>query len=196
MPYEDGAIDLNPNGRMRQLVDRLNEANRAYYEQDNPLISDAQWDKLYDELVLLEKEIGNRLPDSPTHRVGGQPLPVFLQHRHISRLWSMDKVQDFEGLTAWVARVEKLAAQAGYTSAITYFVEYKLDGLTLNLTYSNGELIQAATRGNGETGEAILPQAKTIRTVPFHTKGLLRCRVNVSCAYRCLKSITKQRQSL
>jgi len=175
MAYEDEAIDLNPNGRMRQLVDRLNEANRAYYEQDNPLISDAQWDKLYDELVLLEKEIGNRLPDSPTHRVGGQPLPVFLQHRHINRLWSMDKVQDFEGLTAWVARVEKLAAQAGYISAITYFVEYKLDGLTLNLTYSNGELVQAATRGNGETGEAILPQAKTICSVPLTIpyKGLV-----------------------
>lgn len=174
MPYEDG-LGLPPSERMRQLVDQLNEANRAYYEQDNPFISDAQWDKLYSELVLLEKETGNRIPDSPTHRVGGQPLPVFLQHRHVNRLWSMDKVQDFEGLTAWAARVEKLAAQAGHTNAINYFVEYKLDGLTLNLTYNNGELIQAATRGNGEVGEAILPQAKTIRSVPLTIpyKGLI-----------------------
>ena len=174
MPYEDG-LGLPPSERMRQLVDQLNEANRAYYEQDNPFISDAQWDKLYSELVLLEKETGNRFPDSPTHRVGGQPLPVFLQHRHVNRLWSMDKVQDFEGLTAWAARVEKLAAQAGHTNAINYFVEYKLDGLTLNLTYNNGELIQAATRGNGEVGEAILPQAKTIRSVPLTIsyKGLI-----------------------
>ena len=123
-----------PEKRMRALVDRLNEANRAYYDNDDPILSDAQWDKLYDELVLLEKETGARLDDSPTRRVGGQPLAVFLQHRHISRLWSMDKAQDFASLAAWVARTEKLAAQSGHTGEITYFVEYKLDGLTLNLT--------------------------------------------------------------
>ncbi len=175
MPHEKENVTLPPAQRMRTLVDQLNEANRAYYEMDNPVISDAQWDKLYDELVLLEKETGVRLSDSPTHRVGGQPLPVFLQHRHLNRLWSMDKVRDLQGLAAWVARVEKLAAQAGHMVGITYFVEYKLDGLTLNLTYNNGELKQAATRGNGETGEAILPQAKTIRTVPLTIpyKGLL-----------------------
>ena len=175
MPNEGGTSNSPVNERMRALIDKLNAANKAYYELDNPAISDAQWDKLYDELVLLEKETGIRLPDSPTHRVGGQPLPVFLQHRHISRLWSMDKVQDLDGLAAWVARVEKLAVQAGYAGAITYFVEYKLDGLTLNLTYNNGELVQAATRGNGEIGEAILPQAKTIRSVPLTIpyKGLV-----------------------
>jgi DNA ligase (NAD+) len=160
-------ISLLQSDRMRALVDRLNEANRAYYENDDPILSDAQWDKLYDELVLLEKETGARLDDSPTRRVGGQPLAVFLQHRHISRLWSMDKAQDFAGLAAWVARAEKLAAQSGHTGEISYFVEYKLDGLTLNLTYNGGKLIQAATRGNGEVGEAILPQAMTIRSVPL-----------------------------
>ena len=156
-----------PGARMRELVDIISKANRAYYEQDDPILSDAQWDKLYDELVLLEKETGMRLPDSPTHRVGGQPLNVFLQHRHITRLWSMDKVQDAAGLAAWVQRTEKLAAQAGAVDGMTFFVEYKLDGLTLNLTYNHGELVQAATRGNGEVGEAILPQARTVRSVPL-----------------------------
>ena len=175
MPMDNEKQTLPADARMRALVDQLNEANRAYYENENPVLSDALWDKLYDELVLLEMEMGTRFSDSPTHRVGGQPLSVFLQHRHINRLWSMDKVQEFEGLVSWVQRTEKLAAQAGHTGGITYYVEYKLDGLTLNLTYNNGELIQAATRGNGETGEAILPQAKTIRTVPLSIpyKGLL-----------------------
>ncbi len=167
MPRENERLSVQQDARMRYLVDRLNEANRAYYENDNPIMPDAQWDKLYDELVLLEKETGLRLPGSPTRRVGGQPLAVFLQHRHVSRLWSMDKVQDFAGLAAWVQRVEKLASQAGHAGEISYFVEYKLDGLTLNLTYNHGELLQAATRGNGEVGEAILPQAMTVRSVPL-----------------------------
>ena len=167
MPRENERLSVSQDARMRYLVDRLNEANRAYYENDNPIMPDVQWDKLYDELVLLEKETGLRLPGSPTRRVGGQPLAVFLQHRHVSRLWSMDKVQDFAGLAAWVQRVEKLASQAGHAGEISYFVEYKLDGLTLNLTYNHGELLQAATRGNGEVGEAILPQAMTVRSVPL-----------------------------
>ncbi len=175
MITENQQISMLPDERMMELVKQLNEANRAYYENDNPIISDAQWDKLYDELVLLEKETKRRLPDSPTRRVGGQPLAAFLQHRHINRLWSMEKVQNMEGLAAWVHRIVKQADQAGYKGEITYYVEYKLDGLTLNLTYDNGELIQAATRGNGEVGEAILPQAQTVRSVPLTIdyKGLL-----------------------
>ncbi len=153
--------------RMQDLAARINEASRAYYEKDDPFLSDAQWDKLYDELVLLEQQTGEQLPGSPTHRVGGQPLAAFLPHRHVSRLWSMDKVQDLDGLRAWVQRVEKLAAQAGFTGNISYFVEYKMDGLTVNLTYEGGKLIEAATRGNGEVGEAVLPQAMTIRDLPL-----------------------------
>jgi DNA ligase (NAD+) len=167
MSFENGNQALPQDARMRSLVDKINGANKAYYENDDPVMSDAEWDKLYYELVLLEKEAGIRLPDSPTHRVGGQPLAVFLQHRHLNRLWSMDKVQDMSGLDSWVLRVNKLAAQADVHKAVSYFVEYKLDGLTLNLTYNHGELVQAATRGNGEVGEAILPQARTVRSVPL-----------------------------
>ena len=157
--------------RMRELVDRLNETANLYYATGESPLSDMQWDRLYDELVLLERETGETLPDSPTHRVGGVPLADFAEHTHISRLWSMDKVQSLEALEEWIARTERLAGRAD----LPYYVEYKFDGLTINLTYRDGVLVQAATRGNGVTGEAILPQARTIRTVPLAIpyKGLL-----------------------
>ena len=148
--------------RMRTLVRRLNETAYAYYVLDDPVISDMQWDQMYDELKKLEEETGLVLPDPPTRRVGGEPLKGFEQHRHINRLWSMDKVQSMEELDAWIQRTEKLAEETD----LQYYLEYKFDGLTLNLTYRNGELVQAATRGNGIIGEAILPQARTIHSVP------------------------------
>ncbi|MFQ7693193.1 MAG: NAD-dependent DNA ligase LigA, partial [Christensenellales bacterium] len=91
----------------------------------------------------------------------------FEQHRHIARLWSMDKAQSEEEILAWAQRCEKQTTEAGGLPKNSYCVEYKLDGLTVNLTYDGGRLIQAATRGNGEVGEAILPQAMTIRTIPL-----------------------------
>ena len=157
--------------QMRVLVDRLNAAARAYYYSDESLMSDKDYDALYDELVRMEKESGMILPDSPTHRVGAEALTAFEPHTHISRLWSMDKVQSIDELDEWIKRTEKLAGR----SDLTYYVEYKFDGLTLNLTYRDGVLVQAATRGNGVTGESILPQARTIRTVPLTIpyRGLL-----------------------
>ena len=162
---------MNAQERMQQLVKRLNETAYAYYVLDDPVISDMQWDQLYDELKKLETETGIVLPDSPTRKVGGETLKGFEEHRHITRLWSMDKVQSMEELDAWIQRTEKLAEKEN----LQYYLEYKFDGLTLNLTYENGELIQAATRGNGVTGEAILPQASTIHSVPksIPYKGLL-----------------------
>ena len=91
----------------------------------------------------------------------------FEQHRHIARLWSMDKAQSEEEILAWAQRCEKQTNDAGGLPKNSYCVEYKLDGLTVNLTYDGGKLVQAATRGNGEVGEAILPQAMTIRTIPL-----------------------------
>ena len=157
--------------RMRELTAYLNKAAHAYYVMDDPIISDMQYDKLYDELKQLESETGTVLPDSPTIRVGDATLDSFAQHRHISPLWSMDKVQSMEELDAWVSRTEKLAEKEN----LQYYLEYKFDGLTLNLTYQDGELKQAATRGNGVVGEAILPQAMTIHTLPkkIPYKGLL-----------------------
>lgn len=161
----------NQQDRMRALVDRLNETARAYYVEDAPVISDKEWDALYDELVKLEQETGERLPDSPTRRVGGEPLPGFTPYRHEVRLWSMDKAQTEAALREWDARAHRLwqAAVDGGADLppITYEVEYKFDGLTISLTYDGGHLVQAATRGNGEVGEAILEQVRTIRSIPL-----------------------------
>lgn len=161
---------------MQQLVDYLNKTAAAYYVEDNPILSDSQWDALYQKLQKMEEETGQRLAASPTLRVGGAPLSAFESHRHITRLWSMDKAQNTKELAAWMTRCEKAAQQINPDwLPLTYYVEYKFDGLTINLTYNQGVLVQAATRGNGEVGEGILPQAQTIRSIPLSIpyKGLL-----------------------
>lgn len=153
--------------RMQALVAQLNKASRLYYEKNESSMSDDEWDAMYAELRALEEQTGQRLPDSPTHRIGGEVMAGFEQHRHIAKLWSMDKAQSEEEIRAWAQRVQKLADEAGGLPPISYCVEYKLDGLTVNLTYDSGALVMAATRGNGEAGEAILPQARTIQSIPF-----------------------------
>lgn len=152
--------------RIRELVDKLNEYSKAYYVLDAPKISDKEYDELYDELLRLEEQSGIILPDSPTQRVGGDPLPCFEPHTHIHRLWSLDKVRTREDLIDWGRRVERLA-ESQHLPRVKYALEYKFDGLTINLTYKGGRLMTGATRGNGIVGEDITPQIKTIRTVPL-----------------------------
>ena len=159
--------ETNDLQRMRELIDKLNEASRRYDDQNESDISDDEWDAMYAELRGLEEKTGERMADSPTRRVGGAVMEGFEQHRHIARLWSMDKAQSEEEILAWAQRCEKQTNDAGGLPKNSYCVEYKLDGLTVNLTYDGGKLVQAATRGNGEIGEAILPQAMTIRTIPL-----------------------------
>jgi len=175
---------MDDSKRMGLLVERLNAASKAYYDNNDALMSDDEWDAMYAELRRLEEITGVRLPDSPTRRVGGEVMEGFEQHRHIARLWSMDKAQSEEEILAWAQRCEKLTAEAGGLPENTYCVEYKLDGLTLNLTYENGLLIQAATRGNGEVGEGILAQAQTIRCIPLHIPFQGRMEVQGECIMR------------
>lgn len=133
--------------RMKELVEKLNEYARAYYAFDAPKVSDAEYDALFDELLALEAETGVTLPDSPTQRVGSEPLAAFEQQTHQARLWSMDKVRTRAQLVEWGARVERLRAE--YNAAnnavlprpVRYALEYKFDGLTVNLTYENGRLV-------------------------------------------------------
>lgn len=173
-------MNSNATLRMRALIEELNKASALYYTLGESPMSDAIWDQKFAELSQLEKESGVILPDSPSVRVGAEPLAAFASHRHLNRLWSMDKVQSKEELKAWLSRTEKLHQQLSDgretpLPPLSYAVEYKLDGLTINLTYQDGLLVQAATRGNGEVGEGILPQARTIRCVPLTIpyKGLL-----------------------
>nr|WP_276322218.1 NAD-dependent DNA ligase LigA [Paenibacillus dendritiformis] len=164
----------NAQSRMEQLVAELNRYNYHYYTLDNPAISDKEYDALYDELAALEKETGTIHPDSPTQRVGGELLKGFAPHRHLARLWSLDKAQSADDLYTWHQRVLRLIQDYNTKNpdreplpAPAYVVELKYDGLTLNLTYTDGKLVQAATRGNGTVGESILPQVKTIRSIPL-----------------------------
>ena len=144
---------------MRALVDYLNETAYQYYTLGEPTISDAEWDKKYDELRRMEEETGERLPDSPTRRVGAQPLANFEQHTHLARLWSLDKAQSVGALREWAARAEKLRREANDGGAnlppVSYVVEYKFDGLTISLTYENGLFTCPECGGECDAAELI-----------------------------------------
>lgn len=150
------------NKRMRELVDLLNKYAKEYYVLDAPTVSDKQYDELYDELRRLEGESGTVLPDSPTRRVGGEPISAFKKHEHIERLYSLDKATSKEELAAFFGRVEKAI---GYFPEFT--VEYKFDGLTVCLTYEDGVFTRATTRGNGIVGEDVTAQVLTIKSYPL-----------------------------
>lgn len=147
--------------RMRELVDTLNKYAYEYYVLDNPSVPDREYDKLYDELQILEGETGVREQDSPTRRVGGEPISAFTKHEHIHRLYSLDKCVTEEELSAFDERVRKVVPDPTYT------VEYKFDGLTMCLTYENGLFVRATTRGNGIVGEDVTAQALTIKSFPL-----------------------------
>ena len=147
--------------RMHELVKQLNYYAYRYYVLDDPVVSDGEYDKLYDELAALEKTSGVVLPDSPTIRVGDKPLSKFNQVVHRGKLFSLDKCQSKEEMRAWL---DKLSVDGKMPLCS---VEYKFDGLTINLTYENGVLTRAATRGNGEVGEEVTMQVRTIKSVPL-----------------------------
>ena len=175
---------MDPMKRMQTLIEKLNEASNAYYNRNESLMSDDEWDAMYAELRRLEEATGERLLNSPTRRVGGEVMAGFEPHRHIARLWSMDKAQTEEEILSWAQRCERLTQEAGGLPDNAYIVEYKLDGLTLNLTYDGGRLVQAATRGDGEVGEGILPQAMTIRCIPLEIPFKGRMEVQGECIMR------------
>ena len=148
--------------RQRELTDILNNWAHEYYVLDNPTVSDKEYDRAYDELRRLEEESGVIFPDSPTRRVGGEPLKGFVKHTHIARLFSLDKAVSEEELRAFLTRVDKGAA-----GEKNYTVEYKFDGLTVCLTYDKGEFVRATTRGNGTIGEDVTAQVLTIKSFPL-----------------------------
>lgn len=156
---------------MQEIVKQLNQWAYEYYVLDKPTVADTQYDALYDQLVLLEKQTGVVLPDSPTHRVGGEPLKNFVQHKHLKRLYSLDKVQSFGELQEWMQKVNKAVGEVEFT------VELKYDGLTINVTYENGNFAGAATRGNGIVGEDVTEQVKTIKTVPLSIPFKGKCEL-------------------
>lgn len=140
---------------MRKLVEQLNKANQAYYQEDREIMSNLEYDRLYDELIKLEKEAGIVLSGSPTIHVGYEILSELPKEKHESPMLSLDKTKEAAALKNW------LGDQTG-------FLSWKLDGLTIVLTYREGKLYKAVTRGNGEIGEVITNNAKAFKNIP-HT---------------------------
>lgn len=152
---------------MEDMVKTLNQWARAYYTLDEPLVSDGEYDALYDQLIEEEKRTGKILKDSPSLRVGDQVLEAFEKYTHKHRLYSLDKAQSLEALQEWEDRNTRFLRARGYKEKLSYVVELKFDGLTINLSYEGGYLVHAATRGNGEIGEEILEQIRRIPSIPL-----------------------------
>ncbi len=159
--------------KIHELVEKLNKYAYNYYVLDNPSVSDKEYDKVYDELVALEKEANYVLPYSPTQRVGDIVLSEFQKHTHRGRLWSLDKAQTLEELRDWDNRNRRFITDYNSNNEdklpeLRYVVTKKFDGLTLNCTYDEeGIMVKAASRGTGTIGEDITAQAKTIKSLPL-----------------------------
>ena len=153
--------------RVQELRDLLNEANRAYYNDAKPFISDREFDERLKELDQLEKEFNLGSPDSPTQRVGGDVSSVFETVQHPVPLLSLDNTYNEEELNDFDVRVQKILEHTNYD----YFVELKFDGASMRLRYENGNLVLGATRGDGQKGDNITRNVKTIRDIPLRLEG-------------------------
>lgn len=155
--------------RAEELRQEINYHNYRYYVLDDPVISDAQYDKLLRELQQIESEHPELItPDSPTRRVGAAPLSEFGEVHHKVPMTSMDNAFDDVEAREWDQRVRKSLETEGN---VAYTAEPKFDGTSVSLRYENGVLMQAGTRGDGETGEDVTANVRTIRTVPLHFQG-------------------------
>lgn len=171
---------MQASEKMQKLVKELNKYGYYYYTLDKSLIDDKVYDRMYDELVNLEKEENIVLADSPTTRVGGQILKTFQKHKHLNPLYSMNKAQSFDELRDWIEKNKNFIENYNEShkdklSEMELILELKFDGLTINLTYEDGYLKMATTRGNGLIGEVITSQVKTINSIPLSIdyKGLV-----------------------
>lgn len=172
---------MDKSARMKELVDILNEASRAYYAKDEEIMSNFEYDALYDELVNLEEETGVTFANSPTVNVGYEAVDELPKEAHEKPMLSLAKTKDREELRNWLDGKEAL-------------LSWKLDGLTIVLTYENGRLLKAVTRGNGEVGEVITPNAKVFVNVPLQIpfKGQLVLRGEAVITYSDFEKINSQ----
>ena len=172
---------MDKTARMKELIAILNEASRAYYAQDREIMSNYEYDKLYDELVSLEDETGTVMAGSPTVSVGYEAVDELPKERHESPMLSLGKTKSREDLRDW------LGEQKGLLS-------WKLDGLTIVLTYRDGQLFKAVTRGNGEIGEVITGNARVFVNLPLSIpfKGELVLRGEAVITYEDFRKINEQ----
>ncbi len=172
---------MNASERMKELVAILRKASEAYYAKDEEIMSNFEYDRLYDELVSLEEQTGIILSGSPTQAVGYEAVDSLPKERHEKPMLSLGKTKSREELKEWLADKEGL-------------LSWKLDGLTIVLTYENGELVKAVTRGNGEVGEVITPNAKVFANVPGRIpyRGTLILRGEAVISYADFEKINAQ----
>ena len=172
---------MDKSARMKELVDILNEASKAYYAKDEEIMSNFEYDALYDELVKLEEETGVTLAGSPTVSVGYAAVDELPKEAHEKPMLSLAKTKSREELRDWLNGKEAL-------------LSWKLDGLTIVLTYENGMLLKAVTRGNGEVGEVITPNARVFVNVPLKIpfKGQLVLRGEAVITYSDFEKINSQ----
>ena len=158
--------------RIKELVEILNKASKAYYSDDVEIMSNFEYDKLYDELVALEAETGTILANSPTQNVGYEVVSELPKEKHPARMLSLDKTKEVDALVSWLGDKKGL-------------LSWKMDGLTVVLTYEDGKLVKAVTRGNGEIGEVITANAKTFVNIPkgISYKGRLTIRGEAIITY-------------
>ncbi|WP_096017940.1 NAD-dependent DNA ligase LigA [Campylobacter lanienae] len=172
-----------------EAVETLNRWAKAYYTDDNPIASDDEYDALYHKVVEFESQNPNlKAIFSPTNRVGGEILEQFEKIAHKARMWSMEDIFSDDELLAWIERGDKRSQR--------FFVEPKFDGASLNLTYENGVLKSAATRGDGDIGEDVTNNAKVISSIPFKIPydGLIEIRGEVVIAKSDFEEINAKRQ--
>ena len=154
-----------------ELTDKIRAARRAYYNEDAPFLSDAEYDALYRRLEIIEAEhpliIAN---DSPTQEVGGEAIEAFAPVTHLERMYSLEDVFSFEELRAWLTKTEESVRNLT-GAAPRWLTELKIDGLAVNLLYRNGTLVRAATRGDGTTGEDVTHNVRTIASIPQQLSG-------------------------
>ena len=172
---------MDKAARMKELVEKLNEASKAYYAKDEEIMSNFEYDALYDELVLLEEETGVTFANSPTVSVGYEAVDELPKEAHEKPMLSLAKTKERSELVDWLNKKEAL-------------LSWKLDGLTIVLTYENGKLLKAVTRGNGEVGEVITPNAKVFVNVPLQIpfKGQLVLRGEAVITYSDFEKINDQ----
>lgn len=156
----------------QQLVDQVRMHRAAYYNDDAPLISDAEFDTLYSRLELLEARHPELVAnDSPTQEVGGEVSAAFAPVVHLSRMYSLEDVFSLEEVTAWGQKTAANAALRAAGHELKWLCEVKIDGLAVNLLYRDGKLVRAATRGDGTTGEDVTHNVLTIKTIPTQLEG-------------------------
>ena len=188
---------MDPVGRIDDLREQIRGHDRRYYQLDAPTIPDADYDALVRELRSLEVQHPDLItPDSPTQTVGGPVLTQFSPVTHAVRMMSLDNAMDRDELRAWGERTDRRLASLGLDGTVRYVCELKIDGLAMSLRYEDGDLVQAATRGDGRTGEDVTANVSTISDIPTrlgaHAPTVLEVRGEVYLPLEAFRRLQEQ----